>query len=114
MAHDRPTGGKSGSSRPRLCYTPAMRRALAALALTTSLGVAQLAEAADPRATPQNEVSSGKPSGFWGSSRPSKNGAYRYRLLGIGVVLVALTGGGMLVLVRRAKLERSQRNRGNL
>lgn len=44
---------------------------------------------------------SGKPSGFWGSSRPAVGGAYRYRLLGIGVAVVLLTLGIMMWILRR-------------
>lgn len=47
-------------------------------------------------------------SGFWTSRAPAKGGAYRWRLLGIGVGLLALTGTGMLVLIRRAKAERDR------
>ena len=42
-----------------------------------------------------------RPSGFWTSTRPAKGGAYRYRLLGIGVVILLITGGGMLWVVRQ-------------
>jgi hypothetical protein len=39
-------------------------------------------------------------------------GAYRWRLLGIGVVLCAITGFGMLRLVKRANAERAARRDG--
>lgn len=42
-----------------------------------------------------------RPSGFWTSTRPAKGGAYRYRLLAIGVGLLLLTLAGMVWLVRR-------------
>jgi hypothetical protein len=42
-----------------------------------------------------------RPSGFWTSTRPAKGGAYRYRLLAIGVVIALITLGGMIWLVRR-------------
>ena len=44
---------------------------------------------------------SSRPSGFWTSRRPAKGGAYRYRLLGIGVVLVIATLLFMIRVVRR-------------
>ncbi|MDX2089053.1 MAG: hypothetical protein SFX73_14445 [Kofleriaceae bacterium] len=47
-----------------------------------------------------------KPSGFWGSGQPSKGGAYRWRMLGIGVGLLGVTGFVMLRLVKRASKER--------
>lgn len=42
-----------------------------------------------------------KPSGFWTSNRPSTGGAYKYRLLGIGVGLVIVTGIGTIWVVRK-------------
>jgi hypothetical protein len=62
---------------------------------------------AEPPTT--HEVIYTRPSGFWTSNRPAVGGAYRWRLLGIGVVLVALTGYGMLRLVKRANAERADR-----
>jgi len=43
-----------------------------------------------------------RPSGFWTSTRPATNGAYRYRLLGIGLALIGATGAVMVLLVNRA------------
>ena len=63
--------------------------------------------AAEPPRT--HEILSERPSGFWTSNRPAVGGAYRWRLLGIGVVIGALTGYGMLRLVRRANAERASR-----
>ena len=48
------------------------------------------------------EMRPAKPSGFWGSGRPAQGGAYRYRMLGVGVVLLIFTGLGIRVLIRRA------------
>jgi hypothetical protein len=42
-----------------------------------------------------------KPSGFWTSTRPARGGAYRYRMLGIGVALAAATGLVTWRIVRR-------------
>lgn len=42
-----------------------------------------------------------KPSGFWTSTRPAKGGAYRYRMLGIGVVIAAATGYAMFRVIRK-------------
>lgn len=55
------------------------------------------------------EMRPAKPSGFWGSGRPSQGGAYRYRLLGVGVSLVILTGIGILVLIRRGSRQNAAR-----
>lgn len=43
----------------------------------------------------------GKPSGFWTSPRPARGGAYRYRMLGIGIALLAVTGLLTLRVLRR-------------
>ena len=32
-----------------------------------------------------------KPSGFWTGTRPAKNGAYRYRLMGVGAGVLAIS-----------------------
>jgi hypothetical protein len=63
--------------------------------------------AAEPPTT--HEILSERPSGFWTSNRPAVGGAYRYRLLGIGVVIAALSGYGMLRLIKRANAERAAR-----
>ena len=52
-----------------------------------------------------------RPSGFWTSTRPAVNGAYRYRLLGIGVALIGVTGVAMLLLVNRANTARVAREK---
>jgi len=83
---------------------------LLALALGIAFAAAQPAVAgAEPPKT--HEILSNRPSGFWTSNRPAVGGAYRWRLLGIGVVIAAITGYGMLRLVRRANAERASRQR---
>jgi hypothetical protein len=42
-----------------------------------------------------------RPSGFWTSTRPAQHGAYRYRLLAIGVTVMLITLGFMLWVIRR-------------
>ncbi|MBA2544181.1 MAG: hypothetical protein H0V17_31340, partial [Deltaproteobacteria bacterium] len=91
-----------------------MRRLVIALLL---LGIAApaMAEDREPiRLDPIKQIErqridesegNGGRSGFWTSRKPAKGGAYRWRLLGIGLGLIALTGGGMVLLVRRAKRE---------
>lgn len=58
-----------------------------------------------------SEDEQGGRSGFWTSRKPASGGAYRWRLLGIGIGLLALTGGGMLLLVHRAKKHRDHPDR---
>jgi len=77
------------------------------LTLGVALGAAVPLAGAEPPTT--HEILSTRPSGFWTSNRPATNGAYRWRLLGIGVVLVIVTGIGMLRLVKRANAERAAR-----
>jgi hypothetical protein len=50
-----------------------------------------------------------RPSGFWTNPRPAKGGAYRWRMMAVGGVLLAGTGYMMLRLVRRASAERAAR-----
>ena len=66
---------------------------------------------AEPPTT--HEIIYARPSGFWTSNRPAVGGAYRWRLLGIGVVLAAVTGYGMLRLIRRANADRANALRAN-
>jgi hypothetical protein len=87
-----------------------VRCALLALAIGIACAVmAPAAAGAEPPTT--HEILSNRPSGFWTSNRPAVGGAYRWRLLGIGVVIAAITGYGMLRLVRRASAERASRQR---
>lgn len=85
-----------------------MRRFVILLALGLGLATAVPLAAAEPPTS--HEILSNRPSGFWTSNRPAVGGAYRYRLLGIGVVLVIITGIGMLRLVKRANAERASRH----
>ena len=88
-----------------------MRRwfAIVALPLVVALGLVLSAgeAAAEPPTT--HEIIYARPSGFWTSNRPAVGGAYRWRLLGLGVVIAAITGVGMLRLVKRANAERARR-----
>jgi hypothetical protein len=85
-----------------------VRCALLALAIGVAFAVVPPAAAgAEPPTT--HEILSNRPSGFWTSNRPAVGGAYRWRLLGLGVVIAAVTGYGMLRLVRRASAERAGR-----
>ena len=76
-------------------------------ALTVALAVAAPEASAEPPTT--HEIIYTRPSGFWTSNRPAEGGAYRWRLLGIGVVLIGVTGYLMLRLVKRASAERDAR-----
>jgi hypothetical protein len=57
------------------------------------------------RAEPPNthEILYNRPSGFWTSNRPAVGGAYRYRLLLIGVAVAGITGYLTWRLIRRQR-----------
>jgi hypothetical protein len=88
----------------------AVRRVLVIISLV--LGLAGVALADGPvDETPRrrtHEILSERPSGFWTSNRPAKT-PYRWRLLGIGVVLAGGTGVMMWRMVKRANAERDAR-----
>ncbi|MGE0548963.1 MAG: hypothetical protein AB7O24_26990 [Kofleriaceae bacterium] len=81
-----------------------MRRILLATALVLGIGVS----AATAQPAPPAERVYTRPSGFWTSPHPSRQ-AYRWRLLGIGVLLLGVTGVVMWRLVKRADLDRARR-----
>jgi hypothetical protein len=101
----------------RLWYADSVRcpaRLARCVLLALAIGIASAAAwptpaGAEPPST--HEILSSRPSGFWTSNRPAVGGAYRWRLLGVGVVIAAITGYGMLRLVRRASAERAGRQR---
>jgi hypothetical protein len=78
-----------------------------ALALGLALALAAPMAIAEPPTT--HEILSTRPSGFWTSNRPATHGAYRWRLLGLGVVIAVGTGYAMLRLLKRASAERATR-----
>jgi len=82
-----------------------MRALVVSLLLCVGIAAAP-AEAAPPST---HEVIYTKPSGFWTSNKPAVGGSYRWRLLGVGGVMLGLTGIMMLRLVRRANAERAAR-----
>lgn len=77
--------------------------------IVVALGLALAAAEASAEPPTTHEVIYTRPSGFWTSNRPAVGGAYRWRLLGVGVVIAVLTGYGMARLVRRANAERAAR-----
>ena len=73
------------------------------LAYVVTLAMAVVAPViADADPPDSHEYLANRPSGFWTSNRPAVGGAYRYRLLIIGVVVA--TGMGILTwrIVKRA------------
>jgi hypothetical protein len=81
-----------------------MRRLAIALMLAFASTSAALAEPPDT-----HEIIYNRPSGFWTSNAPAIGGAYKYRLLGIGVVVAAIMGFVIVRLIRRANAERVSR-----
>ncbi len=78
-----------------------MRRFVLAIGFVFALAAPVLA--APPTEERPHEILSDRPSGFWTSNRPAVGGAYKYRLLAIGVVVAGLTGFLMIRLVKNAK-----------
>ena len=78
-----------------------MVRLILALGFVFALAAPALAE--PPTAERPHEILSERPSGFWTSNRPAVGGAYKYRLLGIGCVICALTGFLTYRLVKSVK-----------
>jgi len=77
-----------------------MKRLLVLLVLAFAPASVQ----ADPPKT--HEILSQRPSGFWTSNRPAVGGAYRWRLLALGVVIAGVTGYAIVRMIRRANAER--------
>jgi hypothetical protein len=94
----------------RACYTRGVRRLCIAILVVigTSVVSPAITHAQGAGYQIQTEEEQGGRSGFWTNRAPAKGGAYRWRLLGIGVGLLAITGTGMLLLIRGAKRERDR------
>jgi hypothetical protein len=75
-----------------------MRTWWSGLALLLMLVIATPVRAEPP---PPRQPLTAKPSGFWTSNRPARGGAYRYRMLGIGVALALTTALFTVRVVRR-------------
>jgi hypothetical protein len=84
-------------------YAAGVRRLAILLGLSVSLALAAPVRAEPPTT---HEIIYTRPSGFWTSNAPAVGGAYKWRLLGLGVIVAAITGYGMLRLVKKANAER--------
>ncbi len=73
------------------------------LVIAIALGAASAAYAEPPTT---HEIIYNRPSGFWTSNRPAVGGAYRYRLLLLGVGVAGLTGYLTWRLVKRTSARR--------
>ncbi len=90
-----------------------MKRLLVAIALACGLGLSLAPIAAadpDPQVDPsllserhmrQPEILHEKPSGFWTSNRPAVGGAYRYRMMLIGIGIAAIMGTVIVVVIKK-------------
>lgn len=78
------------------------------LALGFVVALAAPARAEPPTAERPHEILSDRPSGFWTSNRPAVGGAYKFRLLGIGVVVASLSGFFMVRLIKNNKGPRTR------
>jgi hypothetical protein len=91
-----------------------VRRLLVPLFLVVSLAAAACGDDTQgPDITPQkreHEILTERPSGFWTSNKKAEGGSYRWRLMGIGIALLAITGTGITLLIKKANAEREARN----
>ena len=55
----------------------------------------------EPPRQREREILKERPSGFWTSNRPAVGGAYKWRLLGIGVVIAGVMGIVIIRTLRR-------------
>jgi len=78
-----------------------MRRLGLCLLVAFGLGLAASEVRAEPPQT--HEIIYNRPSGFWTSNQPAVGGAYKWRLLGVGVVVSAVTGLLVVRAIRRAR-----------
>jgi hypothetical protein len=86
-----------------------VKRILVAIALTCAVAMPACSSGTDdekPGQERQHEILQHRTSGFWTSNRPAEHGAYRWRLLAIGVVLATATGYILYRLLRRASADR--------
>ena len=99
---------RSAVRRLALLFGRCLGSGLALGVLAVALAVTAPVASAEPPTT--HEIIYTRPSGFWTSNRPAEGGAYRWRLLGIGVGLIGVTGYLMLRLIKRANAERDARH----
>ncbi|HEY4176563.1 MAG TPA: hypothetical protein VGM90_07020 [Kofleriaceae bacterium] len=104
-----------------------MRIAVAVFALALVVGAASVAHATTdpvaegqtpPVAVPDEPIKPISPdeiqqpegrSGFWTSRAPAKYGAYKWRLLGVGVILVGITGIVIMRMLKRTKRDNEKK-----
>lgn len=78
------------------------------LVLAVVLAIAAPAAVAIAGTPPQtHEILTERPSGFWTSNRPAIGGAYRYRLLGLGIIITGVTAFFVVRMLRKASSQRS-------
>lgn len=78
-----------------------VRRLVLAIGFVFALAAPVFAE--PPTEERPHEILTQRPSGFWTSNRPAVGGAYKYRLLGIGLAVAAVTGWLTIRLIKNAK-----------
>ncbi len=87
-----------------------MKRLVLTLACAVLLGLAvgapDVAFADEPAGYQMGHGMARPSSGFWGTGQQRGPGAYRWKLLGIGVVIAAGVGFSLWRLVRRVNAER--------
>ena len=86
-----------------------MHRPMKKLVLVVMLAWAGIASAQ----MREREILRERPSGFWTSNRPAEGGAYKWRLLGIGVAIAGVMGIVVIRVMRSARNSREQRIRSD-
>ena len=86
-----------------------MRRLVLLVVLAFATPVDAQSQPASQTENPNTKLDWKGPSGFWTNPRPAKGGAYRWRMMAIGGVLLLITGYGTWRLVKRANDERDKR-----
>lgn len=90
-----------------------LRRAVCVLALClgATVAVAQPDPSGfepPPSQMRRPEVLTQRPSGFWTSNRPANGSRYRWRIMGAGALVLAVTGVGVFFLLRAVGSERAR------
>ena len=83
-----------------------MRRLVACVALVLGCTIAAPVGVARAEPPQTHEILTERPSGFWTSNRPAQGGAYRYRLLLVGVGIAAIMGVVVWRVLRNANATR--------
>jgi hypothetical protein len=80
-----------------------MRRLVLLVVLAFATPVAAESEPAARTENPDAKLDWKGPSGFWTNPRPAKGGAYRWRMMAIGGVVLLITGYAVWRLIKNSR-----------